>query len=445
MKKFICLLVGCTLTGLHSVQAADTAATPSAFQLSIELRDGSHVVGQTVEDTLSLHSASMGDMKLSWSGIRSIEYASDTGPAKLTATNGDTFVVQLTADTLPVQTGFGKTELPVKLIRGIKVTSPAKSSAPAESGWRLTIALRDGSQIIGKGQDDALNFHSATMGDLKLTWAGIRSIEYASANSDTARLTATNNDVYEVQFAAPAVTLETGMGKTELPVNLIRSIKVSAMGGAGGGLPSGLVALWSGEGDGNDSVGGNNGVLHGDVSFAPGKVGQAFAFNGINAYVEVPSSANLKFSDAFTVEAWVNFNTHIGSSSATIAAKGQDTESVMDWMMGIRSDHLEMAVNAGGSWQGGDCVGTLTPGVWYHVAMTYDGSSFRGYVNGVLDHTFPVSGTVRATDYSLRIGAYAPVNGTQSKCFFPGQVDELAIYNRALSADEIQDTYAAQK
>jgi hypothetical protein len=75
------------------------------------------------------------------------------------------------------------------------------------------------------------------MGDLKLTWAGIRSIEYAGTNTDMARLTAANGDVYEVQLAAPAVRVETSFGKTELPVKLIRSVKVS--GTVNNGPPGG--------------------------------------------------------------------------------------------------------------------------------------------------------------------------------------------------------------
>jgi len=75
--------------------------------------------------------------------------------------------------------------------------------------------------------------------------------------------------------------------------------------------------------------------------------------------------------------------------------------------------------------------------------MVYDGASLRGYVNGVLDGTTAASGTVQATDYPLRIGAYAPVNGTASKSYFPGRIDELTFYSRALSASEIVAIYNA--
>lgn len=309
MKRLACFVIICALLGFHRAQAAPADANESGFQLTIELQDGSRVVGKTIEDTLSFRSAALGDMKLPWASIRSIEYSAD-GTARLTATNGDTFTVQFAADTLPVQTSFGKTELPVKVIRSIKVTPLAvpyvNAPAPGESGWRLTIDLRDGSHVVGKGLDDAVNFHSSAMGDLKLAWSGIRLIEYAGTNTDTARLTATNGDVYEVQFATSAVLVETSFGKTELPVTAIRSIRVSAMS-AVGQLPSGLVGLWSGEGNGDDSVGGNNATLT-DITFADGKVGQAFSFNDESSCVKIPASPALDVGagDGFTLTAWVN-------------------------------------------------------------------------------------------------------------------------------------------
>ena len=57
--------------------------------------------------------------------------------------------------------------------------------------------------------------------------------------------------------------------------------------------PSGLVAWWRAEGNGDDSIGGNNGQLEGGVTFAPGEVGQAFVFNGTTAGVEIPASPSL--------------------------------------------------------------------------------------------------------------------------------------------------------
>ena len=128
MKKFADNTIICALSILalffNPVQASASANDSPGYQLTIELRDGSRVVGQTLADTLSVHSGALGDLKLSWAGIRAIDYVENSDLDRLTATNGDAFSVQFAADMLSVQTGFGKTELPVKLIRSLKVTPP---------------------------------------------------------------------------------------------------------------------------------------------------------------------------------------------------------------------------------------------------------------------------------------------------------------------------------
>src|SRR5262249_24109805 len=70
----------------------------------------------------------------------------------------------------------------------------------------------------------------------------------------------------------------------------------------------GLVSWWRGEGNAIDAVGGNNGTLVGGVTYAAGKVGQAFSFNGTDQ-VQVPSAANLNLTSALTLEAWIDPST----------------------------------------------------------------------------------------------------------------------------------------
>jgi hypothetical protein len=208
--------------------------------------------------------------------------------------------------------------------------------------------------------------------------------------------------------------------------------------------PEGLVSWWRAEGDASDYAGTNNGILQGGVTFTPGRVGQAFGFNGTNSYVQVPSRSGLKPTGSFTVEAWVNYDTLFGANGGTIVAKGQDAEDVIDWALVMGpTQQLRPHLNVGVYWNVYNCASTLDTGVWYHVAMVYDGASLRGYVNGALDGTTAASGTVQATDYPLRIGAYAPVNGTASKAYLPGRIDELSLYNRALSASNVAAIYNA--
>ena len=160
--------------------------------------------------------------------------------------------------------------------------SCSQAGGASASGFQLTIELRDGSRVIGKTPNENLSFHSATLGDLKLAWSSIRSIEYASS-TNTARLTATNGDTLVVNPSADTVRVETSYGKNEIPMKLVKSIKVAAVAKSGQ-LPDGLVALWSGEGDARDSASGQMAKVVGGVGYAPGKVGQAFSFNGSSSY-----------------------------------------------------------------------------------------------------------------------------------------------------------------
>ena len=216
-----------------------------------------------------------------------------------------------------------------------------------------------------------------------------------------------------------------------------------------GHLPPGLVALWSGNGNAKDNFGNNNAMLRGNMNFASGKVGQAFVFDGGSAYVEVPSSPEITPRGPFTVMAWVNYlRTSGGSASVPIVGKGQDANTALDWFLGISPDRrLRPHVNIdGGNWVYFDCDTPLDFGKWYHVAMVYDGTSLRGYVNGRLDGTHAVSGAVQATDYSLRIGVYAPINATGGdKLSLSGKIDEVSLYTRALSAKEVKAVWTDEK
>jgi hypothetical protein len=80
-------------------------------------------------------------------------------------------------------------------------------------------------------------------------------------------------------------------------------------------------------------------------------------------------------------------------------------------------------------------------GSWYHLALTYDGSYLRIYVNGVLENTVAGSGNIHSSGYPLAIGSYC----LGSFAVFNGVLDELAIYNYARTAEEIWNDYASLK
>ena len=396
------------------------------------------MVARSLEETVNFHSPAMGDLKPTWAAIRSIEYGDGTNTARLTMTNGDAFTVEAGAEALRVETGFGQTALPVKLIRSVKVSPPARAKGVAGANpARLTIELRDGSRVAGKGLEDTLSFHSAAMGDLKLSWGDIRSIRYATPEAEMARLTATNGDVYEVQFAATAVAVETSFGKTELPVKLIRSVTVSA--GGPGQLPSGLVALWSGEGNANDSAGENPGTLHGGVTFAKGQVGQAFRFDGSTGVVSVPHRALWDFgNNAFTIAFWANFNSARRAEVFICDDNGYGLEQ-NKWLFwrGTQGNVLTFTIAGPRLENIGQFPFSPAPGQWYHLAVTREGSEWTFYTNGAVIGNASVTITVPSMTAPLTIG------DSEGLSYFSGLLDEVSIYNRALSAAEIQSLYGA--
>jgi hypothetical protein len=209
--------------------------------------------------------------------------------------------------------------------------------------------------------------------------------------------------------------------------------------------PSGLVSWWRAEGDANDSIGTNNGTLNGGTTFTAGEVGQAFSFNGSNSYVLVPSSPSIKTTGPFTIEAWASYSGFsAGQTGDSIVSKGQDAEAAIDWAMNISTPKkLRVHINAGGNWYQYDGAAILKTNTWYHLAMVYDGTNLLSYVNGAADGNTAVPGILQATDNPLKIGAYAPINGVQSKDWFNGLIDEVSFYNRALSSSEIAAIYNA--
>ena len=89
--------------------------------------------------------------------------------------------------------------------------------------------------------------------------------------------------------------------------------------------PSGLVSWWPGQGNANDNLGVNNGILEGGVTFAPGEVGQAFNFDGTNGTVFVPDSSSLRLTSQMTIEAWINTRSTNLSSQSIVAKVGGPT------------------------------------------------------------------------------------------------------------------------
>ncbi|MBI3194004.1 MAG: putative Ig domain-containing protein, partial [Ignavibacteriae bacterium] len=215
--------------------------------------------------------------------------------------------------------------------------------------------------------------------------------------------------------------------------------------------PSGLITWWKGENNANDSQDGNNGTLQNGTTFATGKVGQAFSFDGVDDYAIATSYTG---GPVYAFEFWFNSNTRIDAGSLPRFPIQFHTGSVGVYeVMSIGADNLDSQSevialqNDGFGNYGRTFVEsiTLNPNIWYHFAASWNGSSYNIYINGVSQSTTKGTAPNHAqlfTDATmLRVGN-GVFNGVPARGF-DGLIDEVSTYNRALTATEIQAIYAA--
>jgi hypothetical protein len=194
--------------------------------------------------------------------------------------------------------------------------------------------------------------------------------------------------------------------------------------------PSGLVAWWRAEGNAVDSAGTNNGTILGSTTFGTGEVGQAFRFNGTtNTYVQIPDSPTFNFSNAMTIELWA-YRTGLETTMELVGKRKPNCGSA--YFMMLFSPGLGLEFFSGGFVD----TGVQMPlNSWMHLAATIDGSLTTFYTNGV---QCGVSGPGGLYDTNN-----APVTiGTGGCSPFNGLIDEVSLYNRALSSNEIAAIYA---
>src|SRR3990170_2011523 len=192
--------------------------------------------------------------------------------------------------------------------------------------------------------------------------------------------------------------------------------------------PSGMVSWWGGDGNPNDIIGTNHGTLQGGATYATGKVGQAFSFDGAADYVNVPHSAGLDVTTALTLDAWIK-PAGAGTGNGIIIMKNP-LKYALVWFPDTQKITFSLDI---GGWADHVSNSSAPPDQWTHIAGTYDGSSVKIYINGVLDAEFPKIGLIATSTGDLTIGWRTDAPDVS----YNGLIDEVEIFNRALSAEEI--------
>ncbi|MFO1478198.1 MAG: LamG-like jellyroll fold domain-containing protein [Verrucomicrobiota bacterium] len=216
--------------------------------------------------------------------------------------------------------------------------------------------------------------------------------------------------------------------------------------------PAGLVSWWRGEDDATDAAGSNIGIVHGGLVYDSGEVGDAFQMNGQDSYVKVPASSTLDVGtgEGLTVEGWINpsvidverpiveWNNAAGGLGVHFWVSTQPT-----FGNGPGCLYANVVDTAGAFHTFASASGLIVAGTYQHVGLTYDKTAgiARMYLNGAMVAEQTLGVFTPQTSYDLYLGYRA--SGAARANVWLGALDEISLYNRALTGAEFQSIYTA--
>ncbi|NOR81594.1 MAG: hypothetical protein GQ529_12315 [Methyloprofundus sp.] len=207
-----------------------------------------------------------------------------------------------------------------------------------------------------------------------------------------------------------------------------------------GGSSAGLVAAYGFDEDNGTTVTdasgeGNHGTIEGATRITSGRYGKALKFDGLNDLVIVNHSDSLNLSTGMTLEAWVYPQST--NTWQTVILKGNSGGAAYNL---YSHDDLGLPLTAfnDGSYQIISGFNPLSLNEWNHLVATYDGQDQRLYVNGIEVAQSDQNGLIKPFNGDLFIGGNNIWGG-----YFKGYIDEVRIYNRALTATEVNNNLAA--
>ncbi len=265
--------------------------------------------------------------------------------------------------------------------------------------------------------------------------AAFTTLAYAppSISASPEALTSTQ---YVNQIATKPLTISNGNG-----VTLTFTLAVDM-------LPNGLVAYYPFNGNAHDESGnGNDGTVMGAALTSDrfGNPDSAYSFDGGDDYIQVPDDDSLDLSDGLTIMAWIKSDNTEGGR--VIVSKWNDNTSdhsyiFKDWDDSDRLS-IELRDNNEGVFASLRGATPITIGEWILVATTFDSNAVKLYLNSAEDASSTATGIIKNSATDMLIGALFTWGGIYQN--FDGVIDDIRIYNRALTNEEILELYHWQE
>ena len=212
-------------------------------------------------------------------------------------------------------------------------------------------------------------------------------------------------------------------------------------------INTGLVAYYPFDGNANDYSGNTN---HGTVLGAVlttnrfGNANSAYSFDGATSYIRVPDNDSLELTNDFSISSWIYLRTLAPPSQGILAKHIAGPNNAGSWIYQITPNNGLVDFEATPFFDGSvESTTGLTLNHWHHLIFSYTKSTqiWKYYIDGILDKNGTRSYDIRNTSLDLTIGAEEHPSYPQLISHLDGIIDDIRIYNRVLSLNEVQTLF----
>ncbi len=333
----------------------------------------------------------------------------------------------------------------------LALASTALAESPeSPASLCLAVELADGSRIIGEPNLTTLPLQTV-YARLEVELKQVRTIAMEK-DREMAVWEMKNGDRLKGALLLKTLPLETAFGKVEIGAEHISKIDVMPGACLKAVLPQGLILYYSFNGDESEgamdgSGKGNNGVFHGTQWLPQGKVGGARAFNGASDYISIGFDENTGLFPAdapLSVALWFKTSASVPIEQVLVsthyAGDGRD-----GYILQVNPRYSEGKAKWSPAIPGADATqsrAAVNDGQWHHAVGVWDGRQSSLYIDGILQGTARAIGPlVYPHRAPFQIGHAANNNLHYSRdefYYFKGAMDEIMVFSRALSADEVR-------